>query len=207
MEAGEAVLRTRETTASKLVGAALRMLQNTAAARGLFLTFDDQTEDATVVCDARRIRQVLINLVGNALKFTDRGGVAVTASTCAKEGGYIFAVRDTGIGIEFEHLDMLFDPFFQIEHDRNRRYQGTGLGLAIANHAIELHGGRMWAESTIGEGSIFRFILPFETVSSRVTNSAYRMASRETSQLGGEPVVHHRFSSCLLYTSPSPRDS
>ncbi|GIV97471.1 MAG: hypothetical protein KatS3mg057_2128 [Herpetosiphonaceae bacterium] len=111
-----------------------------------------------VMADRTRIRQVLLNLLSNAAKFTDRGSITVHA---AQEGEYVvLSVSDTGIGIPPEHLDHIFEEFRQIDGEANRRYEGTGLGLAICRRLVEMHGGQVWAESTVGEGSTFFFTLP-----------------------------------------------
>ncbi len=108
--------------------------------------------------DERRIAQVLLNLVGNAIKFTDAGEVSVTASTT--DGSFLVAVRDTGPGISEADQGRIFDEFQQADSSSVRRKGGTGLGLSIAKRIIELHGGSIWVESKLGEGSTFSFTLP-----------------------------------------------
>ncbi|MEP6608624.1 MAG: response regulator [Burkholderiaceae bacterium] len=112
--------------------------------------------------DPTRIRQVLTNLVGNALKFTETGEVVVTVSARAERGGHrvAFEVRDTGIGLRPEALQKLFTVFMQADQSMSRRYGGTGLGLAISKQLVELMGGSIGVESHFGEGSIFRFDVP-----------------------------------------------
>jgi signal transduction histidine kinase len=107
--------------------------------------------------DAERILQVLRNLIGNALKFTPRGGaVSITARREGK--AVLVAVADTGPGIPEEHIAVIFDKFRQVSS--SSRLPGSGLGLAIVKHIIEAHGGKVWAQSKAGEGSIFTFQLP-----------------------------------------------
>ncbi len=115
-----------------------------------------------VMMDALRLRQVLFNLIGNALKFTEAGSVTLKAEATAPEGASLvrLTVIDTGPGIAAEHLPTLFDPFRQGEESDARRAGGTGLGLAIARQLVELMGGRIWVESTFGEGSRFHIELP-----------------------------------------------
>jgi signal transduction histidine kinase len=108
--------------------------------------------------DERRITQVLLNLVGNAIKFTDYGEVRITAS-CAN-GTYSVAVADTGPGIPDAEQARIFEEFHQIDSSNTKKKGGTGLGLAIAKRIIELHRGRIWVESKVGQGSTFRFELP-----------------------------------------------
>ena len=136
--------------------------------------------------DAKRLTQVLLNLVGNAIKFTPAGGsVNVTArrahspqfkvdrpdktdsrsSTVSREqlGEFIeFAVEDTGIGIAAEELEGIFSEFRQVDSSITREYGGSGLGLSIAKRFVELHGGVIWAESQVGQGSVFSFRIPLK---------------------------------------------
>jgi signal transduction histidine kinase len=109
-----------------------------------------------VQADTERILQVLWNLTGNAIKFTPKGGrVFVRAEEAGDE--VLFSITDTGPGIAPEHIDRLFDPFWQ---DKRTARLGTGLGLPISRAIVEAHGGRIWAESTVGEGATFAFTLP-----------------------------------------------
>jgi signal transduction histidine kinase len=108
--------------------------------------------------DERRIAQVLVNLVGNAIKFTDAGEVSVRAST--SDESLLVAVRDTGSGISEADQERIFDEFQQADSSSIRRKGGTGLGLSIAKRIIEMHGGCIWVESVLGEGSTFSFTLP-----------------------------------------------
>jgi CheY-like chemotaxis protein/nitrogen-specific signal transduction histidine kinase len=111
-----------------------------------------------IEADRTRLRQILLNLISNAAKFTERGSIAVQARF---DGAHILvSVTDTGIGIAPEHLGAIFEEFRQIESATNRRYEGTGLGLAICRKLVELHGGKIWLESTPGIGSTFTFSLP-----------------------------------------------
>ncbi|HEX4238015.1 MAG TPA: GAF domain-containing protein [Xanthobacteraceae bacterium] len=108
--------------------------------------------------DERRLSQVLLNLVGNAIKFTDTGEVAIKASTA--NGSYTVAVRDTGPGIAEADQAKIFEEFQQSESTHTKAKGGTGLGLAIAKRIVEMHGGRLWVESTLGNGATFFFTVP-----------------------------------------------
>ena len=108
--------------------------------------------------DERRLTQVLLNLVGNAIKFTDVGEVAIKAA--AVNGSYTVAVRDTGPGIEPSDQAKIFEEFQQADSSATKKKGGTGLGLAIARRIIEMHGGRIWVESTIGQGATFFVTVP-----------------------------------------------
>jgi signal transduction histidine kinase len=104
------------------------------------------------------LTQVLINLVGNAIKFTDTGEVAIKAE--ANNGSFHVSVRDTGPGISAADQAKLFQEFQQGDNAITRKKGGTGLGLAISKRIVEMHGGRIWVESQVGEGSTFTFTLP-----------------------------------------------
>jgi signal transduction histidine kinase len=108
--------------------------------------------------DGRRLTQVLINLVGNAIKFTDAGEVAIKAG--ANNGSFHVSVRDTGPGISAADQANLFQEFQQADNAITRKKGGTGLGLAISKRIVEMHGGRIWVESQPGQGSTFAFTLP-----------------------------------------------
>ncbi len=108
--------------------------------------------------DGRRLAQVLINLVGNAIKFTDAGEIVITAGST--DGSFKVSVRDTGPGISTADQTRLFQEFQQADNTITRKKGGTGLGLAISKRIIEMHGGKIWVESQIGQGSTFSFTLP-----------------------------------------------
>src|SRR5262249_41667995 len=113
--------------------------------------------------DASRLRQVLINLLGNAVKFTASGEVLLSIKPCdanPQHPSIHFAVSDTGCGIPADRLDRLFRPFSQVDASITRKYGGTGLGLAISKKITEVMGGRIWVESQPDKGSVFQFILP-----------------------------------------------
>jgi len=108
--------------------------------------------------DGRRLAQVLLNLVGNAIKFTDQGEVAIKASM--SNGSFTVAVRDTGPGIAPSDQGKIFEEFQQADNSATKRKGGTGLGLSIAKRIIAMHGGRIWVESDVGKGSTFAFTIP-----------------------------------------------
>ena len=108
--------------------------------------------------DEQRLTQVLLNLVGNAIKFTDTGEVRVSAK--AVNGHFNVSVTDTGPGIPEEHQARIFEQFHQVDNSNTKAKGGTGLGLAIAKQIVEMHGGRIWVESMLGKGSTFQMELP-----------------------------------------------
>jgi signal transduction histidine kinase len=108
--------------------------------------------------DERRLTQVLLNLVGNAIKFTDAGEVVISAT--ASNGSFNVSVKDTGPGISPADQAKLFQEFQQADSSLTRKKGGTGLGLAISKRIIEMHGGRIWIDSVVGQGSTFSFALP-----------------------------------------------
>jgi signal transduction histidine kinase/ActR/RegA family two-component response regulator len=138
-------------------------LAATAQAKGLDLRLDVAPDlPVRVIGDALRLQQVLTNLIGNALKFTARGEVVVSAAVVADEGDnavVAFSVRDTGIGISREAQGLVFDAFVQADSSTSRRYGGTGLGLSISRRLVDLMGGTLGVESAAGQGSDFRFTL------------------------------------------------
>jgi signal transduction histidine kinase/CheY-like chemotaxis protein len=141
-----------------------RLLAVNAAEKGLTLRTNlDPELPPRLVGDPVRLRQVLVNLVGNALKFTDRGLVAVSACVLSLEETGVtlqFAVSDTGIGIPADKQQVIFEAFRQADGSTTRKFGGTGLGLAICRRLVEMMGGRIWVESEIGAGSTFFFTAP-----------------------------------------------
>jgi PAS domain S-box-containing protein len=122
----------------------------------------DEKVPQVVVVDSTRLRQVLVNLVSNAIKFTEQGEIHIIVSVASEKEGKVkllFTVRDTGIGIPFDRIHKLFRPFSQVDSSSTRKYGGTGLGLAICFRAVDLLGGQIWVESTLAKGSAFRFTI------------------------------------------------
>jgi len=140
-----------------LVAPPVEHLRPQAERAGVALAVDLPADLPPALADAERVQQVVTNLVHNAVKFTPPGGrVVVSAERAGRD--VVIRVRDTGVGIAPEDLPRIFERFYKA--DRSRSGGGTGLGLAIAQHVVRAHGGRIWAESTLGEGSVFSFTLP-----------------------------------------------
>ncbi|TVP66076.1 MAG: hybrid sensor histidine kinase/response regulator [Leptolyngbya sp. LCM1.Bin17] len=143
----------------RLVMATLSDLQSLASEKQLTLDTQLTLENPTVVNDEHRLRQVLVNLVSNAIKFTDRGAIRV--SVTAKDADTItLTVADTGVGIDADHLPHIFEAFRQIDQTIRRRNSGTGLGLAIIHSLVSLMGGRITVDSQPGQGTTFAVHLP-----------------------------------------------
>ena len=165
LEVGKLQLEAVEFDLAEVVADATRTLAVRAHQQGLELVHRiDPGAPEYLVGDALRLRQVLLNLIGNGIKFTERGEVSVEV-TVARESidtwGAHFAVRDTGVGIPAAEIERLFAPFEQADMSTTRRYGGTGLGLTITRHLVEMMGGRVWVDSTPGEGSTFHFTARF----------------------------------------------
>lgn len=193
IEAGELALESRAFDLRGTVEEALRMVAPQAGPKDLELAYR-YSEDVpeAIHGDPQRVRQVLVNLLSNAVKFTHEGEVVVRVevlddgpvATSGDEVPVQFEVEDTGIGIEEDAVEDLFDPFTQAESSPDREHQGTGLGLPISYRLVEMMGGTMEAEGTPGEGSTFRFVLPAEPAERPETRSwKSRPASLEGSRL------------------------
>jgi CheY-like chemotaxis protein len=146
----------------------LDLVAQKASEKSLKLTsiIDDSTPE-TIKGDPTRLRQILANLLTNAVKFTDKGEVTVSVSGRKLNGiehEIYFAIKDTGIGIPEDKMGRLFQSFSQVDASTSRRHGGTGLGLVISKRLVEMMGGRIWAESEVGKGSIFRFSIQAEAV-------------------------------------------
>lgn len=167
IESGQFTLENEVFDLSDCVGSALDLFAQRAAQKGLDLLYEfaDGTPH-TLRGDVTRLRQILVNLVGNALKFTERGEILASVRTFQEWDGarqLLFSIRDSGIGIPADAIGRLFKAFTQVDSSTTRKYGGTGLGLAISRRLAELMGGRMWVESQPGVGSVFHFTIRAET--------------------------------------------
>ncbi len=166
IEAGRLALDPVDFSLRELLRDTTRQVAESAARKGLRLSLEVADDvPSRVVGDPGRLRQVLVNLLGNAIKFTERGAVVMTATTVDGVGGRLtcrFAVQDTGVGIAPEKQGLIFDAFTQVDGSVTRTHGGTGLGLAISRQLVQLMGGELSVESRVGEGSTFRFTASFE---------------------------------------------
>lgn len=180
IEAGKLDLEEHPFELRTCVEGALDLLASRAVEKGIELAcFIEPSVPHSVIGDVTRLRQVLVNLLGNAIKFTGRGEVVLSVSASPLHDAALetvdldqihpthqiqVSVRDTGIGIPQERLDRLFKPFSQVDASTTREYGGTGLGLAIASRLCQLMGGRMWVESTVNVGSTFSFTFEAQAI-------------------------------------------
>jgi len=158
IEAGQFKLNLAEYALGSIVETVVVATESLAATKRLGFKTDVGERLPIGIGDEQRLTQVLLNLVGNAIKFTDAGEVRITAG--AANGHFTVSVRDTGPGIPTEECERIFEKFRQVDSSNTRAKGGTGLGLAIAREIVEMHGGRIWVESTMGQGSTFRMELP-----------------------------------------------
>lgn len=172
IEAGKLILAHAPLSLQSLAASVAALFRVNAEGKRLELRFEIEPDVANwVIGDAQRLKQVLLNLVGNAIKFTERGHVSLRLSPVAAPAGrtgVAFEVEDSGIGITPDAAQNLFQPFHQIDSSRNRRRGGTGLGLAISQRIVEAMGGRIEVHSGAGKGSRFAFTLEFELDASPV---------------------------------------
>ncbi len=165
IEAGRMNLNPERFHIHELLGEVTSITSTLASEKNLSLFIETDSDSAVeIFADHTRIRQVMINLVNNAIKFTEKGQVRLRAD---RRGNLItVSVRDTGVGIPPDNLEDIFQEFTQVDTSTTRRAGGTGLGLPISRKLIEMHGGRLWAESAgvDGEGATFFVELPIEAV-------------------------------------------
>ncbi len=164
--------------------------------RDLYLRLDLPAELPPVYADPTRIRQTLLNLLNNASRFTERGGITIAARR--REGDIEVTVSDTGIGMPRDQLEEIFQEFHQVDGSLRRKYGGTGLGLALCRQFINLHGGRIWAESEVGQGSTFHFTIPLPEESPQPASSG--TLPRDWRYPAAKPSGGHRF---VTLASPS----
>jgi signal transduction histidine kinase len=158
IEAGRMELEFSDLNLPSTIEQTVMLVRERAVRRGITLgrTIDERL--GSIRADERKVKQVLLNLLSNALKFTPEGGT-IDVRAAVNDGVAEISVRDTGIGISPEDQEAVFEEFRQVG-TASKRVEGTGLGLAISRKFIELHGGKIWVKSTIGSGSIFAFTLP-----------------------------------------------
>ncbi len=150
---------------------ALTLVRDRATRHRITLTPTVDGRVGDIVADERKVKQILLNLLSNAVKFTPEGGRVGVAATAA-DGAIIIAVSDTGIGIAPEDQATIFEEFRQVGREDARKQEGTGLGLTLARKFVELHGGRIWVQSHVGQGSTFTFTLPVRPAARSASDQA-----------------------------------
>jgi signal transduction histidine kinase len=158
MEAGQLTLSLGDYSMGEVVHAATSAVESLAAGKGLVLKAIVPPDLPPGRGDERRLTQVVLNLAGNAIKFTDSGQVVVEVR--AADGAFVVSVADTGPGIAEADQQKIFDEFQQADTSSTRTKGGSGLGLSISRRIVELHGGRLWVESVLGAGAAFSFSVP-----------------------------------------------
>jgi two-component system cell cycle sensor histidine kinase PleC len=162
IEAGKMEIEPRTLEAHRTFDIALKLIGAKAREKNQELTIDVDASAPVLFADERALKQILINLVSNAVKFTPEGGRIAVVGSAARGGGFQISVQDNGPGIPREKLDRIFTPFSQVDNRYDRQAGGTGLGLALIRGLAELHGGRAWLESEPGKGCCAYVVLPSE---------------------------------------------
>ncbi len=168
IEAGKMTYEIIPFHLGEVVSQVSEMFSERVMSRNLSFTQKREQIPELLLGDPVRLRQILVNLLGNALKFTEKGGLSLTITGGTRLGEkifLIFSIQDTGIGIPAENLSGLFSSFAQADTSTTRQFGGTGLGLSISQQLVELMGGNIWVESEVGKGTTFHFSLPFEEMS------------------------------------------
>jgi signal transduction histidine kinase len=159
MDADRLGLEIRGVGVQQFVESCVETAQRPAAERDLRISVNLSSRLPDMAADRRRLAEVLQNLLDNAIQYTPPGG-QIMLSASANGSEVTFTVSDTGIGIPQTDQPRIFERFYRVDVARSREVGGTGLGLAIAKHLVEAHGGRIWVESEVGQGSQFHFTVP-----------------------------------------------
>ncbi|MFH0817924.1 MAG: HAMP domain-containing sensor histidine kinase, partial [Candidatus Micrarchaeota archaeon] len=159
LESGSMKFEMNRIDLSETIGQCVKDMEPAVKSKGIYLKLD-APGPVFVLGDQRRLTQVVVNLINNAMKFTDKGGISLFVSVDKQAGMTLVRVADTGIGLKEEDMKHLFEKFFQAETSADRKYAGSGLGLNICRGIIAAHGGEIWAETVFGKGTTFSFKIP-----------------------------------------------
>lgn len=209
IEAGKLELEHLPFELAEVVDNVAAMFKIPARGKGVSVTCTiDSRIPKRIMGDSNRLRQVLVNLAGNAMKFTEQGGIDLQVDYEREAAGRIvsrFSVRDSGIGIPADRVEAIFEKFTQADGSTTRKYGGTGLGLAICLQLVELMGGRLAVESEVGKGSTFYFVIPLEEAPAEIISlKEHKEACREKAVCGGrillveDNAVNQRLASILI---------
>jgi signal transduction histidine kinase/CheY-like chemotaxis protein len=198
IEAGRMALTKERVAVSRIVDAATTAVRPLYESKGLTLAIAVAGDLPAVFCDQVRMREVLLNLLSNAGRFTEQGGVSVRV--WQDKDSVMFGVADTGPGIADEHRERIFRPFEQVDGSLRRTHGGSGLGLSISKAFVELHGGQMWFESEVGRGTTFFIRLPVDPpaqlgrdVATRWLQPGWEFRQRTRASLAPKPAMPPRF--------------
>ncbi|MBT3396768.1 MAG: HAMP domain-containing histidine kinase, partial [Alphaproteobacteria bacterium] len=160
VESGDLTLRKESINVASLFAASEGMVRNRARESGLSVTVEHTKNPPVLFADSRRVKQMILNLLSNALKFTQPGGTVSLVAETGPDGQARIQIKDTGIGIAESDLDRILHPFTQLDGSLQRQYEGTGLGLYLTNSIAEAHGGSMTVNSELGVGTTVTLIFP-----------------------------------------------
>jgi len=198
VEAGKMELQIGPVVVESVCQASLQFIKEAALKKQIKVTSTLDHQVLTIQADERRLKQILVNLLGNAVKFTPEGGkVGLEMQSDAERQMVHFVVKDTGIGITQENIGRLFQPFVQLDSSLSRQYSGTGLGLSLVKRLVELHGGSVSVESQEGQGSQFTVSLPWREASGKRQEAG---SKRQEAPLA---VLHAPRASCILLAEDS----
>ena len=198
---GQMHLRWDQVPVDQLCEASLRLIGPSAKRKALKVAFRIDPQARLVRGDSRRLKQMLVNLLGNAVKFTPEGGsIGLDVQADPERGELCFGIWDTGVGIPREQFERLFQPFVQLDSRPARQYDGTGLGLALVSGMVELHQGRVQVESEVGRGSRFEIRLPWDPAIQRADQLRSDVA--EANESGGEIGVCEPWRVLLVDDNP-----
>ncbi len=209
IEAGKLELERLPFDLAEVINNVVAMFKIPAREKGVVVACKiDSRIPKRIMGDSNRLRQILINLTGNAMKFTEQGGIDIEVAYEREAAGQIvsrFSVHDSGIGIPADRVGAIFEKFTQADGSTTRKYGGTGLGLAICLQLVELMGGRLAVESEVGKGSTFYFVIPLEEAPAEIISlQEHREAGREKEVSGGrillveDNAVNQRLASILI---------
>jgi PAS domain S-box-containing protein len=187
IESGKFELKLDNISVNDLCQSSLVFIKQLAQKKSINVEYSPTSTASRIFADPKRLKQVLVNLLNNAVKFTpEKGKVTLEVQADAKAGQIQFSVTDTGIGITLEDLQKLFKPFVQLDSSLSRQYEGTGLGLNLSKKLVELHGGSIGVESEAGKGSRFYFTIPTQTLNVPIVEERQVVQHQTTNKPRGE---------------------